>query len=175
METANSSGSWLCSSAWSWKSDPLIISAVTVFCAKWPCLCFVSHHVHALVGAATTLLRLFQKAEVVLFRQRPRVCLSLCLCVYSCLCQYFCDRSVLRDRWSKSRTGVSVTFPCSISNLLCLSFNPLIDSWILLFAVSESVSNCVVPPRSCPERTVFQCLHEDQSRTPSHIVSRENV
>ena len=27
---------------------------------------------------------------------------------------------------------------------------------------------------SCPGRTVFRCLHEDQSRIPSHIVSREN-
>ena len=30
------------------------------------------------------------KAEVVLFRQHPRVCLSLYLCFYSYLCQYFC-------------------------------------------------------------------------------------
>ena len=38
----------------------------------------------------TTQLKLFQKAGVVLFRQRPRVCLFLYLCFYLCFCQHFC-------------------------------------------------------------------------------------
>ena len=58
METTNSSGCWLCSSAWSWKSDPLIISAVTSVLRvstvyQSPCLCFGSHPVHVLVDVAT--------------------------------------------------------------------------------------------------------------------------
>ena len=36
---------------------------------------------HSDLAKDTTRLRLFQKAEVVLFRQRSLVCISLCLCV----------------------------------------------------------------------------------------------
>ena len=43
---------------------------------------------------------------------------------------------------------------------------------IVRYLVVADLSDPAQIPRS--ERTVFQCLHEDQSRIPSHIVSREN-
>ena len=73
-----------------------------------PCLCFGSHNVHVLVGVDTCsgqhCCGCFRR--LIRFTQRLRICISLSLRVYSCICQYFCDRPVLRDRWSKSRTGV---------------------------------------------------------------------
>ena len=167
----DSSGSWLCLSAWSCKSDPLIIPVVTVFCAYRLC---ISRHASASaltmfmfssaspLSMGPTLLRLFQKEEVVLFRQRPRVCLSVFLCFYPCLYQYVCDRSVLRDRWSKSRTGVCLWHSPASSRICCVC------RWILWLTR-------VVPSRSCPEGTMYRCLWRSLQYSFSHCISWEST